>query len=173
MANTSLSMDVHQSPDSSLVNTFHPYRPSGEGHPSLSSSQFAAFDSIYKAYQNAYGPSPVPAGMFGHQPYRYLSSSLQPRNKMQKNGIFFDSSYYIDADFWCFLDKFLIPRPVICCSTTHVHFDSPIKCSSQNRAGFSVLKKTITSNSKLLVVLTLFLFHLFWLINFVTSMKWK
>lgn len=65
---------------------FHPYRTANDGmpsvaagvaHPSLSNSQFAAFDSIYKAYQNAYGSSSAAAaaaGMFGNQQYRYKQS---------------------------------------------------------------------------------------------------
>lgn len=71
-----------QSEGAVVGGTFHPYRSASDGmptvaagvaHPSLSNSQFAAFDSIYKAYQNAYGSSSaaVAAGMFGNQQYRY------------------------------------------------------------------------------------------------------
>lgn len=61
---------------------FQPYHPisdcvsasSAIVHPVLSNSHFAAFDSIYQAYQNAFDSDCTTAnaaGMFGNQQYRY------------------------------------------------------------------------------------------------------
>jgi len=68
--------------DSSATSRFHPYRPSagggggggavggplGLGHSvaSMANSQYAAFDSLYKAYQSGYNPAAAAvASMYG------------------------------------------------------------------------------------------------------------
>lgn len=75
------------------VGPFQPYYPISDSvsassaivHPVLSNSQFAAFDSIYKAYQNAFDSDctmATAAGMFGNQQYRYDGSMLTAEQQM-------------------------------------------------------------------------------------------
>jgi len=61
--------------DSSTASRLQPYRASSNdllagGTSALTGAQFAAFDSMYKAYQGAYAQGTGSAGLYGAQSMR-------------------------------------------------------------------------------------------------------
>jgi len=74
----SASTHVTDSSAAAATSRLQPYRANTSdllagGTSALTGAQFAAFDSMYKAYQGAYAQGAGSAGMYGAQSMRYGS----------------------------------------------------------------------------------------------------
>jgi len=68
------STHVTDSSAATAASRLQPYRANdllAGGSSALTGAQFAAFDSMYKAYQGAYAQGAGSAGLFGAQSMRY------------------------------------------------------------------------------------------------------